>query len=167
MFQLGTRYGKMVWKIGCNRLASWCIRRFQCIMTLEKCGGSSFTHYTTNVAPNYKNIFFAKWGNHIKQYMLESIWLVFIWMIASIRLYSHSLRGEAYPLPLITFSYAFHTSSNKPNLCMNLCHGHNVHTHIGMCVQISTTRRTFIFEVLHEYSWFLNHTITPSSTFVW
>ena len=45
----------------------------QCIMTWEKCGGSRFTHYTINVAPNYKTIFFAERGSRTHRYMLEPI----------------------------------------------------------------------------------------------
>ena len=32
----------------------------QCIMTWGKCGGSHFTHYTTDVLLNYKTIFFTE-----------------------------------------------------------------------------------------------------------
>ena len=42
----------------------------QYIMTWEKCEGRGFTHYTTHVAPNYKTIFFAEWGNCTHRYML-------------------------------------------------------------------------------------------------
>ena len=45
----------------------------QCVMTWDKCGGSHFTHYTTDVAPNYNAIFFADQGNHTHRYMLEPI----------------------------------------------------------------------------------------------
>ena len=43
------------------------------IMTWDKCGGSCFTHYTTDVATNYKTIFFAERGNCTRRYMLELI----------------------------------------------------------------------------------------------
>ena len=66
----------------------------QCIMTWEKCGGSSFTHYTTHVAPNYKTIFFAKRGNCTHRYILEPIPLSSIRIIASMRISSHALRCE-------------------------------------------------------------------------
>ena len=66
----------------------------QCIMKSNKCGGSGFTHYTTHVAPNYKNIFFAERGNHTHRYMLEPIPLSAIRTIASMWLSSHALRCE-------------------------------------------------------------------------
>ena len=56
----------------------------QCIMTWDKWGGSHFTHYTTNVAPNYKTIFFVEWGSHTHRYMLEPIPISTIRTIASI-----------------------------------------------------------------------------------
>ena len=43
----------------------------RCIMTWEKCGDSSFTHYIIYVAPNYKTIFFAKREKCTHRYMLE------------------------------------------------------------------------------------------------
>ena len=66
----------------------------QCIMTWEKCGGTHFTHYTKNVAPNYKTIFFTKWGKRTHQYMLEPIRLSAIQTISSMRLSSNALRCQ-------------------------------------------------------------------------
>ena len=66
----------------------------QFIMTLDKRGGSRFTHYTTHVARNYKTIFFAERGNRTHRYMLEPIPLFSIQTIVSIRLSSHALRCE-------------------------------------------------------------------------
>ena len=37
---------------------------------------ATFTHYTKNVALNYKNILFVKWGNHTHRYMLKPILLM-------------------------------------------------------------------------------------------
>ena len=124
-----------------------------------KCGGSHFTHYTAYVAPNYKTNIFTEQGNHTHRYMLESILLSAIWTIASMRLTLHSLRCEMgigtqvmrvvgyaqFPrnkfkrlsitlwcnaLPLITFNYAFHTSSTRPNPCTNFSNSHNVHSQL-------------------------------------
>ena len=64
------------------------------IMTWDKCGGSCFTHYTTDVATNYKTIFFAERGNRTHIYIFEPIPLSAIWTIASIWLSSHALRYE-------------------------------------------------------------------------
>ena len=129
----------------------------QYIMTWDKCGGSRFTHYTTHVALNYKNIFFVERENHTHWYFLEPIPLSAIWTIASMRLSSHALRCETRcwgtsdesgqlctlcsnkfeslsitlwynALSLIIFDHAFHTSSTKPNLCTNFAYNHNVHS---------------------------------------
>ena len=68
VFLLEARYGKMVSKLRCNRLASWYINRFpgkwgilqhKSILTWRKCVVSCFTYYTTNVTPNYKIMFFT------------------------------------------------------------------------------------------------------------
>ena len=64
------------------------------IMTWDKCGGSCFTHYTTDVATNYKTIFFAERGNRTHIYIFEPIPLSAIRTIASIWLSSHALRYE-------------------------------------------------------------------------
>ena len=66
----------------------------QCITAWEESGGSRFTHYTTQIAPNYKTMFFAERGNRTHPYMLEPIPLSAIRTIAAIRLSSHSLRCE-------------------------------------------------------------------------
>ena len=66
----------------------------QCIMTWDKCGGSRFTHYTTNVASNYKTIFFAERGSRTHRYMLELIPLASIRTIAFMRLSSHAFQCE-------------------------------------------------------------------------
>ena len=50
----------------------------QCILSWEESVGSHFSHYTTYVEPNYKTIFFAKWGDHTRQYILEFISLSII-----------------------------------------------------------------------------------------
>ena len=81
-------------------------------MTWDKCGGSRFTHYTTHVAPNYKTIFFAEWGNRTHQYMLEPIPLSAIRTIASMRPSSHALRCE---------TGRWGTSDESGRLC-TLCH---------------------------------------------
>ena len=122
------------------------------IMTWDKCGDSCFTHYTTHFAPNYKTIFFTEWGNCTHWYMLQPITLSTIRTIASMRLSSHALGHRWWvfdyarfaqnkfeimsitlrynALPMIIFDDAFHTSSTKPNPCMNLSHNHNVHSRL-------------------------------------
>ena len=66
----------------------------QCITAWEESGRSRFIHYTTHIAPNYKNMFFAERGNRTHPYMLEPIPLLAIRAIAAIRLSSHFLRCE-------------------------------------------------------------------------
>ena len=81
--------GKMVWKMGCNTLASWCIHRFlydeaflqcQCIMTWEKCGDSHLTSY----------YICCTWlQNHVIHRVKLHTSLFDILTMASIRLSSH------------------------------------------------------------------------------
>mgnify|MGYP000182075081 FL=1 len=49
------------------------------------------SHYTTDVAPNYRTMFFDEGVNHTHQYMLETIPLSAIRTIAFLQLSSHSL----------------------------------------------------------------------------
>ena len=70
VFRLDVRYFKMVWKIGYNILASWCINRFlfewdlfakpMNHMIWDKCDGSCFSHYNVYVAPNCNPYSFPK-----------------------------------------------------------------------------------------------------------
>ena len=66
----------------------------QCIKTWESSGSSRFKHYTTQIAPNYKTIFYGERGKSSHHYLLESIPLSAIFTTASMRLSSHSLRCE-------------------------------------------------------------------------
>ena len=60
---------RMVWKIGCIKLASWCHNRCQwvffvcvwreCIVAPERYVGQCYTHDMTYVVPNHKIIFFV------------------------------------------------------------------------------------------------------------
>ena len=131
----------------------------RCIMTCDKCGGSRFTHYTTNVAPNYKIIFFAERGSRTHRNMLERIPISAIRTIASVRLSSHALRCETLRWGtsdesgrLCTlcakqvWESEYHTlmqcfafdhigpcsphSSIEPNPCMNFSHNHDVHSRL-------------------------------------
>ena len=150
--------------MGCNTLASWCITRFICKWGIfampvyhDICGGSRFTHYTTNVAPNYKFIFFAERGNHTHRCMLEPIPLLQFEPLLPCNLahmhcdvrrgvgaqvmrvvdYAHFAPLNKFvswsivvwynTLPLIIFDHALHTSSTKPNPCTSFSHNHNVH----------------------------------------
>ena len=51
-------------------------------------------NYTTHVAPNYKTIFLAEWGNRTHLYMLEPVPLASIRTNVSMRFSSHALRCE-------------------------------------------------------------------------
>ena len=66
----------------------------QCIKTWESSGSSRFKHYTTQIVPNYKTIFYGERGKRSHPYLLEPIPLSAICTIVSIRLSSHSLRCE-------------------------------------------------------------------------
>ena len=92
--------------------------QYQCIMRWDKCGGSRFTQYTTPIAPNYKTMFFAEWGNHTHRYMLEPIPLSTIQTMASMCLIS---RIAMWDMSL------GHMWSNP---CTNLSHNHNVHSQL-------------------------------------
>ena len=119
-----------------------------------------WSDYTTDVAPNYKTIFFAEHRNRTHRYMLQFILLASIRTIASCDLdhmHCDVRRGVGAqvmrvvdnahfalnkfeslsiilwynaPLPLIIFDHVFHTSSTKPNLCTNFSHNQNVHSRL-------------------------------------
>ena len=89
--------------MGCNTFASWCIIRFLCkwglFATLMYHGMGemwrlTLINYTTHVAPNYKTIFLAEWGNRTHLYMLEPVPLASIRTNVSMRFSSHALRCE-------------------------------------------------------------------------
>ena len=68
--------------------------QYQCIVTLDKCGGSRFTHLYYTCCTWLHNHILCETGNCTHQYMLKPIPLFAIWTIASMRLSSHALRCE-------------------------------------------------------------------------
>ena len=136
----------------------------QCIITWEKCGGSRFTNYTINVAPNYKTIFFAKRGSRTHRYMLEPIppfepllscdlarmhWDVRrdvgaqVMRVADYAQFAlNKFESQSITLwynapPLTIFDHAFHISL-EPNPCTNFSHNHNVHSQLQHSLLVSS-----------------------------
>ena len=128
----------------------------QCLTKWEDEGGSRWTHYTTHIAPNYKNLFFLERNHRTQPYILEPIPISAIRTLAAIRLSSHHLRCE---------TGRWGMSDPRARLCMacGLSTLESEYHTLIECAAYTPIRESFphLFKQAHTLESFLSQ---PSST---